>query len=97
MDKPKTYEACMHQSILILALRKDMKSSILSLRMITLAILGNRIVLSLMTTWKNTLYRYVLMYKPQTDAENRTVAEFIMNSLWGKFAQRWMGKVQHHQ
>ncbi|KAG2171240.1 hypothetical protein INT43_004458 [Umbelopsis isabellina] len=39
---------------------------------------------------ENTLYKLKLMYEQQRDHEKRTVIKLIMNSLWGKFAQKWM-------
>ncbi|KAJ2654115.1 hypothetical protein IWW48_006305 [Coemansia sp. RSA 1200] len=52
-------------------------------------------------SWKNkgkifaeyinrTLYRLKLQYEQAGDAEKRHVIKIIMNSLWGKFAQKWM-------
>ncbi|PIA12613.1 hypothetical protein COEREDRAFT_90145 [Coemansia reversa NRRL 1564] len=38
----------------------------------------------------DTLYRLKLKYEQAGDAEKRHVIKIIMNSLWGKFAQKWM-------
>jgi hypothetical protein len=39
---------------------------------------------------QNILYKLKLMYEQQNDEEKREVIKIIMNSLWGKFAQKWM-------
>ncbi|KAJ2553870.1 hypothetical protein EV175_002784, partial [Coemansia sp. RSA 1933] len=39
---------------------------------------------------ENMLYRLKLKYEQAGDQEKRHVIKIIMNSLWGKFAQKWM-------
>ncbi|KAJ2654107.1 hypothetical protein IWW48_006309 [Coemansia sp. RSA 1200] len=39
---------------------------------------------------QGVLYRLKLQYEQAGDAEKRHVIKIIMNSLWGKFAQKWM-------
>ena len=38
----------------------------------------------------NVLYRLKLQYEKENDEEKRHVMKIIMNSLWGKLAQKWM-------
>ncbi|PIA12617.1 DNA polymerase [Coemansia reversa NRRL 1564] len=39
---------------------------------------------------QDVLYKLKLKYEEAGDAEKRQVIKIIMNSLWGKFAQKWM-------
>ncbi|KAJ2550535.1 hypothetical protein EV175_004028 [Coemansia sp. RSA 1933] len=39
---------------------------------------------------KGVLYKLKLKYEDAGDKEKRQVIKIIMNSLWGKFAQKWM-------
>lgn len=38
---------------------------------------------------KDVLYHLKLVYEQESDSEKRYVIKIIMNSLWGKFAQKW--------